>query len=226
MVSCKNLQFRYPGESFSLSIPCLEIKNERKVAVIGPSGSGKTTLLNLLSGILAPHHGEIHVNDQSIHTLNDKQRREFRIGSIGLVPQRFELLDYLTVEENVLLPFRITSTRPLNADAKARAEHLMERVSIIQHRQRYPNQLSQGERQRTAICRGLVTSPAVILADEPTGNLDPTNQGKTVDLLLEQADEIDATVLMVTHEPSLLSHFERTVNLLELRGVSTNDNQS
>ena len=217
MIFCQDLDFRYPGETFSLKIPELTIKKAEKTAIIGPSGCGKTTLLNLISGTLEAKRGEIRVADCRLSELSNRQRHAFRIQNIGLVQQQFELLDYLTVWENVLLPYRISGALRLTGDDRERAERLMERVSISENKDRFPHQLSQGERQRTAICRGLVTSPNLILADEPTGNLDSENQSKIVTLLLEQADEIDATVVMVTHEPTLLPLFERTINLPEIR---------
>lgn len=211
------MEFQYPGENFSLRVRELKIDKSEKVAIIGPSGCGKTTLLKLIAGILSPISGEIRVDQQVINEMSRKDRQAFRIRQIGLVPQRFELLDYLTVQENVLLPFQVSSVLRITEKARERAKILMERVGILQHAERFPEELSQGERQRTAICRGMVTSPKVILADEPTGNLDPENQSKTVQLLLEQADEIGATVVMVTHEPTLLPHFQRTIDLQKLR---------
>lgn len=217
MISCRHLKFRYPDETFSINIKKLEIQPKEKVALIGPSGSGKTTLLKLLSGILTPDDGTISIDDQLITDFSNRERSQFRIKNIGLVPQQFELLDYLTVRENILLPFRISNSQTISEKTETNADRLMKRVGIQQHRDRLPDQLSQGERQRTAICRGLVADPKAIFADEPTGNLDPENQAKTVDLLLEQAAQISATVIMVTHEPSLLDQFDRTINILDLR---------
>ena len=195
----------------------LEIESAEKSAVVGPSGCGKTTLLGLISGILSADSGEILVDGKAVHKLNVRERHAFRLQTIGLVPQRFELLDYLTVMENVLTPFRISSVLTCDRSAEKRARHLLKRVGLSKMADRYPDCLSQGERQRTALCRGLATRPKVILADEPTGNLDPENQEKIVELLLEQAGEIGATVVMVTHEPSLLLHFDRSIDLIELR---------
>ncbi|MDF1815833.1 MAG: ABC transporter ATP-binding protein [Verrucomicrobiales bacterium] len=217
MIHCENLVFQYSDDNFSLKIPTLEIGKSEKVAIIGPSGCGKTTLLKLISGILRPESGTIKIDGQLVSNLSRKGSQEFRIQNIGLVPQRFELLDYLTIEENVLLPYRISAALPLHSEAKNRAGKLMKRVGITRHSDRFPELLSQGERQRTALCRGLITSPKVILADEPTGNLDPENQSKITDLLLEQAADIGATVVMVTHEPTLLPLFDRTINLMEVR---------
>lgn len=217
MIECDSLSFSYPDDTFSLEIPGLTIRKAETVAVIGPSGCGKTTLLKLLCGILRPSSGTIRIGDEEVSSLAGDDVQSFRVRNIGLVPQQFELLDYLTVKDNVILPYHIDGALGMRSEVDQRAESLMKRVGVDQHRHRFPDQLSQGERQRTAICRGLITSPKVILADEPTGNLDPDNQANTVDLLLEQAGEIEATVVMVTHEPTLLPLFERTIDLLELR---------
>ena len=174
-----------------------------------------------MSGILTPEQGSIEIDKQVVTDLSKADRSRLRVKNIGLVPQQFELLDYLTVRENILLPFRVSGSQSLDEKAEQNADLLMDRVGIQQHRDRLPDQLSQGERQRTAICRGLVATPKAIFADEPTGNLDPENQAKIVDLLLEQADEIGATVLMVTHEPSLLPQFDRTINIRDLRGLKS-----
>ena len=217
MIVCQDLLFRYSRESFALEIPSLKIAKGETRALIGPSGCGKTTLLKLIAGILIPESGSITVAGERLDSYTEAARQRFRIQTMGMVPQNFELLNYLTVRENILLPYRISGPLLLDEPARHRCEQLAESVDITAHLDRFPDQLSQGERQRAAMCRGLVTRPSLILADEPTGNLDPENQEKTVALLLEQATEIDATVLMVTHEPSLLNHFSRSLNLSELR---------
>ncbi|MEO0414773.1 MAG: ATP-binding cassette domain-containing protein [Verrucomicrobiota bacterium] len=200
-----------------MKIDSFYVEQGQTVAVIGPSGCGKTTLVSLIAGIQKAEAGSIRIGDSLITELGEKAVRRFRLAKVGLVPQRFELLDYLTVRENVLLPYRLGTELSLDAEVQDRAENLMQSVGIEKLGDRLPENLSQGERQRTAICRGLITKPQLILADEPTGNLDPTNQEKTVQLLLEQSVAMGATVLMVTHEPSLLPQFERTVDLMELR---------
>ncbi len=217
MIVCEDLLFRYPGESFALSIPSLKILDGEKTALIGPSGCGKTTLLKLIAGIFTPESGTVSVCGETPASMTVGERQRFRIRTMGLVPQNFELLDYLSVRENILLPYRVSGALSLNDSARQRCAELADRVGISHHLDRFPNQLSQGERQRAAMCRGLVTAPKLILADEPTGNLDPENQEKTVGLLLEQANAIGATVLMVTHEPTLLKHFARSLNLIGLR---------
>ncbi len=220
MIACENLSFAYPGESFSLEIASFSVDRGETVAVTGPSGCGKTTLLRLIAGILVPRGGSVRVGEQMVSALSRRERQAFRIEQIGIVQQEFELLDYLTVVENVLLPYRISARVRLTGEARLRADRLLGRLGIDGLGEKYPQQLSQGERQRTAICRGLVTAPGLILADEPTGNLDPENQSRSVALLLEQAAEMGATVVMVTHEPSLLPLFTRTVHLPDLRSAT------
>lgn len=217
MIRIEQLRFSYPADAFSLRIDRLEVGTGESVALIGPSGCGKTTLLNLVSGILLPDSGKVVVDGRSLPEEPLAQRQAFRLARIGMVPQNFELLDYLTIRENILLPFRLGVLADGEGNAGSRAAELGGRAGIAGHLEKFPGQLSQGERQRAALCRGLVTSPGLILADEPTGNLDPENQDRIVALLLEEARRIGATVLMITHDPVLLPRFDRVVDVLALR---------
>jgi putative ABC transport system ATP-binding protein len=217
MIKCENLRFTYPAESFQLAIDAFSVEKGESVALIGPSGCGKTTLMNLVSGILTPQSGRVTVNGLVVSELTVAARQRFRLGTIGLVPQNFELLDYLTIRENILVPFRVSSQLRLTREIEARCADLAERAGIAAHLDKFPRQLSQGERQRAALCRGLVTSPPLVLADEPTGNLDPENQDKIVSLLLGEAARIGASVLMITHDPLLLPRFGRVVEVMKLR---------
>lgn len=210
------LRFRYPTERFELGVKALEIAAGEHTAVVGPSGCGKTTLLRLIAGILRANSGEIDVLGENIVKLGEKQARAFRIQQIGLVFQEFELLDYLSARDNILLPFRVTNELSLDPETPARVEKLATETGITKLLDAYPRQLSQGERQRVAICRALVTAPKLILADEPTGSLDPDNQQKIVDLLLDQARQHGAALVMVTHDHGLLSNFKRTIDLPSL----------
>ncbi len=216
MIVLDKIRFSYPAESFELRLPHLRIEQGEAVALLGPSGCGKSTLMNLMSGILLPAEGVIQVNGVNIGVLGLAARQRFRLETIGLVPQNFELLDYLTIRENILIPFRISSSRGLTTESRQRCEFLAERAGITRHLEKYPGQLSQGERQRAALCRGLVTSPRLILADEPTGNLDPHNQDRIVALLLDEAKAIGSSVVMITHDPGLLHRFDRSIYLQEL----------
>jgi putative ABC transport system ATP-binding protein len=215
-VCCENLLFRYPGESFALRLPRFDASPEETVAILGPSGCGKTTLLRLISGILTPHGGAVTVAGERVSEMGFAARQRFRITRIGLVFQEFELLDYLTVVQNILLPFRISDALERDGAADTRAAGLMEETGIAALADRLPGELSQGERQRVALCRALVTRPALILADEPTGSLDPDNQARSVALLRHQAKSAGATLIMVTHDPEVLDGFDRVVRLPDL----------
>jgi putative ABC transport system ATP-binding protein len=217
MIHCEQVRFAYPGEAFVLGIEAFSVARGEAVALVGPSGCGKSTLMNLISGLLVPQSGSILVDGVEVNLFPLAARQRFRLGTIGLVPQNFELLDYLTVRENILLPFRLGAGGGIGDEARARCEELAERAGIASHLGKYPDQLSQGERQRAALCRGLVTAAPLILADEPTGNLDPENQDRIVSLMLEEAREIGATVLMITHDPVLLPRFDRTIDVPALR---------
>jgi putative ABC transport system ATP-binding protein len=223
MIACEKVRFSYPAEAFQLSVDAFSVEKGEAVALIGPSGCGKTTLMNLISGILTPGGGRVTVNGQVVSELAVAARQRFRLGTIGLVPQSFELLDYLTIRENILVPFRVSSQLRLTDEIVARCDDLATRAGIAAHLEKFPRQLSQGERQRAALCRGLVTSPPLLLADEPTGNLDPENQDKIVSLLLGEAARIGASVLMITHDPLLLPRFARVVDVMELRDTLRNE---
>jgi putative ABC transport system ATP-binding protein len=213
MIKIRDMVFDYPDSDFSLRASAIDIDAGQTAAIIGPSGSGKTTLLHIAAGILTPLSGSVHVSGTDISSQNDPARRSFRITNIGLIFQEFELLEYLTVRQNILLPYRINPALKLNAAAGAQADSLAKSMGISETLARNPVRLSQGERQRVAICRALVTSPKIILADEPTGNLDPKTSRTIVQVLLDQAAACGATVLMVTHDHSLLDRFDRVIDM-------------
>ena len=224
MIKIQNLKFHYPGGEFRLNISDFQVTGGEKIAVIGPSGSGKTTLLNLIAGIITPLNGAVNVDDAQISALGDRERRDFRISSIGFVFQEFELLDYLNVFDNVLHPFRITGALKLDKAVRARAEALTHQMGISDKLKRKPNELSHGEKQRVAICRALLPQPKLILADEATGNLDPDNKTLILDLLFSAVTDYDATLLAVTHDHELLKRFDRIINFNEFQDTKI-DNQ-
>ncbi|MFK7819249.1 MAG: ABC transporter ATP-binding protein, partial [Planctomycetaceae bacterium] len=156
MIAVSDLVFRYPNSPFELRVSELAIQHSECVAVVGPSGSGKTTLLNLLSGILQPNSGTISLAEKQVSGLTDSQRRDFRIANIGFVFQDFELIEYLDVRENILLPCFINSSLPLTKELRSRAEELAQSLGMGDKLARPVQQLSQGERQRVAICRALL----------------------------------------------------------------------
>jgi putative ABC transport system ATP-binding protein len=212
MIEIHALKFGYPDTDFSLRISDFRLETQEKVAVIGPSGSGKTTLLNLVAGILVPEQGTVHCDGSDISALSDSARRDFRISRIGFVFQDFELLDYLNVLDNVLHPYRITRTLKLTREVRERAGDLLQQMGLGDKLDRGVERLSQGEKQRVAICRALLPSPQIVLADEATGNLDPRNKGHILDLLFEAVQTHGATLLAVTHDHELLPRFDRTVD--------------
>jgi len=217
MISISNLDFHYNDGDFRLTIPEFTVARSEKVAIIGPSGSGKTTLLNLLSGIRTPHQGSIKVGNVHVSGLSDTGRRDFRITNIGFVFQDFELIDYLNVMDNIVHPYRITGALTLNGTTKDRVRELADQMGIRDKLKRHPNDLSQGEKQRAAICRALLPRPKLILADEATGNLDPANKIRILDLLFKSVDDHDATLIAVTHDHELLKRFDRVVDFREFQ---------
>ena len=217
MISIDNLKFHYPRGNFSLSIDRMNVANGEKLAVIGPSGTGKTTLLNLIAGIMAPQRGIIDIDGIDVAKLDDNARRRFRITTIGFVFQDFELLDYLDVMDNILHPYRITDALKLDGSVRQRAGMLAMAMGIGDKINRPANDLSQGEKQRAAICRALLPQPKLILADEATGNLDPDNKIKILDLLFKAVDDHDTTLLAVTHDHELLERFDKIVDFKDFR---------
>ncbi len=199
---------------FELHVKDLSLSAGETVACIGPSGAGKTTLVHLFAGILTPDSGEVTLAGQRLDQLGERERRAQRASRVGLVFQEFELLDYLSALDNMLLPIRLG--RGDLAAARGRAHELAETLGVKGLLRRVPQRLSQGERQRVAIARALIASPALVLCDEPTGNLDPKTADSVLDLLLAQSRERDAALLMVTHDHSLLDRFDRVIDVREL----------
>ncbi len=218
MITIGNLLFSYDEGDFSLEIPELKVAHGETVAIVGPSGSGKTTLLNLIAGTATPQSGQVTTNGYEISGLHDAARRDFRIANIGLVFQEFELLEYLNVLDNILLPYRINRTLQLDTSVRVRAEAIAESVGIGDKLARYPDQLSQGEKQRVAVIRALVVQPPLLLADEPTGNLDPLNKDRVLDILLQYVKDNAATLITVTHDHDILHRFQRVIDFKDFYG--------
>ena len=215
MILLEELAFGYPGGPFRLDVPALAVGKGERAAIVGPSGSGKTTLLRLIAGIVAPDAGRVVTSDVEVSNLPEAARRRFRIQNVGLVFQEFELLEYLSVLDNVLLPYHIDLSLPGKGEARARAVELAQSVGLGQKLERRPANLSQGERQRVAVCRALVTRPPLVLADEPTGNLDPKTGARVLDELIEFAAADGATLLVVTHDHGVLDRFERIIDVAD-----------
>jgi putative ABC transport system ATP-binding protein len=186
----------------------MSIAEGEAIAIMGPSGSGKSTLLNLIAGLDRPTSGTVRVGGQRIDTLTESHMARFRRRHIGIVFQFFNLLDDMTVADNVLLPAQLAG-QP-RARARARAGELLARLGIAQYKDTYPARLSGGERQRVAIARALVNRPPLLLADEPTGALD-TASGEAIGELLLELNSAGQTLILVTHNPDLAQRYARRV---------------
>ena len=204
------------ADHFSLRLPRLEISPGERVAIIGPSGCGKTTLLGLLTGILVPKSGRVVVSGTAISGLADAERRRFRIKRMGLVFQSLALVEYLDVLDNILHAYRITNALRLDEAVRSRARSLASDLGLADKLRRPVGALSQGERQRVAVGRALLSKPEVLLADEATGNLDPANKGRILDLLFARLERDRSTLVAVTHDHELLPRFDRVVDFREL----------
>lgn len=220
MIQIQNLQFGYADNGFRLTVPELAVSAGEKLAVIGPSGCGKTTLLNLIAGIFKLQKGTVNVGETQVSALSDSGRRDFRITNIGLVFQDFELIEYLNVLDNILHPYRISRALKLSAAVRTRAMNLASKMGIGGKLKRNAGNLSQGERQRAAICRALLPEPSLVLADEATGNLDPENKMRILKLLFGSVTEHHATLVAVTHDHELLPHFDRVIDFSDFQSGS------
>jgi len=216
MIQIHNLRFTYPEGGFCLQVDELAVNKGERVAWVGPSGTGKTTLLNLVAGIVLPAVGKVHSCGKNLTDLGDAARRDFRIANLGLVFQDFALLDYLTVLDNILLPYRINRSLHLNEEIRGRATELAKRVGLSNLLNRRPEELSQGERQRVAVCRALVTSPKLILADEPTANLDEANSNLVMEALEHHSEQHGATLVVVTHDAEVKKRLQRVIDIFGL----------
>jgi len=192
----------------------LDVKAGDFLAVMGPSGSGKSTLLNIFGGLSHPSEGEMLVDDISIYKLGGEKRADFRSSYIGFVFQSFHLIPYLTILENVMLPLAIKRGR--NGFQKKLAQEVLLRVGLAAKGHRLPSQLSGGEQERVAIARALVNNPPIILADEPTGNLDSATGNEVMKLLTELNAE-GRTVVMVTHNPDNAGFARRLIKVKDGR---------
>jgi putative ABC transport system ATP-binding protein len=206
LIELSDVTKRYDGGQPAVDSVSMNVGRGEAVAIMGPSGSGKSTLLNLIAGLDRPTSGTITVAGQRIDKLSETGVARFRREQIGMIFQFFNLLDDLTVADNVLLPAQLIGMP--GAKARARTDELLDRLRISQHRDAYPARLSGGERQRVAIARALVNSPALLLADEPTGALD-TATGEDIGALLLELNQSGQSLVMVTHNPDLAARYAR-----------------
>lgn len=187
------------GEVFALKDISLEIKKGSFVTITGPSGAGKTTLLLALGGLIRPSSGKIYFNGNTLHDISDNDLARFRLENMGFVMQSFALIPYLTAAENIMVPLALRNE--LKEKQMETAMKLLQEVDLMDRRDHLPRELSSGQQQRVAIARALANNPSIILADEPTGNLDPALSREILNLLQKINTEDKITILMVTHSP-------------------------
>jgi len=212
ILSTKNLRKEVSSDNGTLVILediNLEIEQGQTIAITGPSGSGKSTLLGLLAGLDDLSQGEIYLNNNPLHELNEEERALVRKENVAFVFQSFELLPGLTALENVMLPSELNS----KVDAKELAQSYLERVGLAERMTHYPNQLSGGEQQRVAIARAFACEAKVLFADEPTGNLDPKTSTTICNLLFEVNSESDNALVIVTHDHELALRCDKQIKL-------------
>ena len=199
-------------ETWALRDVNLEVQDGEFVAIMGPSGCGKSTLLNILGLLDNPSEGTYTLNGKDVSKLKESERTDLRKGQIGIVFQSFNLIEELNVFDNIELPLLYMGVGA--AERNKRVREVMERMAITHRRKHFPNQLSGGQQQRVAIARAVLPNPSIILADEPTGNLDSKNGKEVMDLLSELHKE-GATVIMVTHSQHDASYADRIINLYD-----------
>jgi putative ABC transport system ATP-binding protein len=193
----------------------LKVGEGEFIGVVGPSGSGKSTLLNMITGIDRPTDGEVFVGDEAVHKLSENQLARWRGRNIGVIFQFFQLLPTLTILENVMLPMDFCNVYK-RRERKKRAMHLLEQVGIAEHAHKLPSALSGGEQQRAAIARALANDPPLIVADEPTGNLDTATANEVFEMFDDLVEQ-GKTLMVVTHDRSLSARAERVLHLLDGR---------
>jgi putative ABC transport system ATP-binding protein len=222
MIRTTNLQKVFTTEEVettALNGINIEIQDGEFVAIMGPSGCGKSTLLNILGLLDNPSGGSYNFYGSEVAPMSERQRANLRKGAIGFVFQSFNLIDELTVYENVELPLLYLKTPA--TERKQRVEEALERMKMMHRRNHFPQQLSGGQQQRVAIARAVVANPKMILADEPTGNLDSTN-GEEVMKLLQELNNAGTTIVMVTHSPYDAGFSHRVINLFDGKVVTEN----
>ncbi|WP_290567956.1 ABC transporter ATP-binding protein [Leeuwenhoekiella sp. UBA6783] len=222
MIKITDLEKYYATEevrTIALNKLSFQVQEGEFVAVMGPSGCGKSTLLNILGLLDDPDGGSFIFNGIEVAGFNERKRADLRKHNIGFVFQSFNLIDELTVFENVELPLIYTGVKP--AERKKRVDEVLEKMQIMHRRKHFPQQLSGGQQQRVAVARAVVNNPKLILADEPTGNLDSSNGNEVMDLLTE-LNEAGTTIIMVTHSEHDAKYSHRIIRMLDGQKVTEN----
>lgn len=225
ILSCKNLTKFYgtgPNAVTALDHVTLSVESGEFVAIVGASGSGKSTLLHLLGGVDRPSEGEIRIEDTDISTLDQEALAAFRRRKVGLIYQFYNLIPTLTIKKNILLPVLLDGRKP---DLK-RFDQIVTTLGLTDRLEHLPGELSGGQQQRAAIARSLICRPAILLADEPTGNLDRKNSRETLDLLKLSHRRFGQTVLLITHDEKLALEADRILTMEDGRVIKDQVNQS
>ena len=225
ILSCKNLTKIYgagPNAVTALDHVTLSVESGEFVAIVGASGSGKSTLLHLLGGVDRPTEGEIRIEDTDISTLNEEALAAFRRRKVGLIYQFYNLIPTLTIRKNILLPVLLDGRRP----DRERFDQIVTTLGLTDRLEHLPGELSGGQQQRAAIARSLICRPAILLADEPTGNLDRKNSRETMDLLKLTHRRFGQTVLLITHDEKLALEADRILTMEDGRVIKDQVNPS
>lgn len=208
MVQTQDLEFAYP-EGALLQFPDIQLPTNEHLLILGPSGVGKTTLLYLLAGLLLPKSGQLRIGETSLESLNRKQLDQFRGKHIGLVFQKYQFIGALNVEENL----RLRQGRKAGKEGKKRRMALVNRLGLQDQLHKKVSALSQGQQQRLAIALGIIHMPDLVLADEPTANLDNDNCEKVINLLKEEANISKSSLIIITHDYRVMKHFDNRIEL-------------
>ncbi len=229
-IRIRGLRFAYPPtrgsrtvdpKGFSIALDSWTVSRGCRAALHGPSGCGKSTLLDLVAGVLRPSAGYLDVQGECLNELSESALRAHRIRSIGFVFQDYPLVEYLDAEENVLFPYRLNRALRLSDTVRDRARRLLDELGLGSKSRNRPAELSQGERQRVAIARALINQPGLLLADEPTAGLDPEQTVAVMEILEGLCRERALTLLMVTHDVTLLDRFDQVLDVGALSGASS-----
>ena len=218
LVAVENLQKSYSsfgvGTEMIVNVPSFNMGEQDQLALQGPSGSGKTTFLHLLAGVLLPDFGKITVSGQGLHEMNESQRDQLRLNQIGYVFQSFNLVYGFSCLENLLISMELKGSPD-----REHAENLLQAVGLSNRIHYLPHQLSIGQQQRVAVARALVNRPKLVLADEPTGNLDPENTDRSLQLLRSLCEEWGSALILVSHDPRVIAQFEKQIDWEEINKV-------
>ncbi len=224
----KNLHFQWKPNAPTLDIPQLELKSGSHTFLKGASGSGKSTLLSVLTGIITPHSGNIEILGQDFQSLSQPQKDKFRAEHMGIIFQMFNLLPFLSVRDNICLPCEFSTGRKQKATTKfgtieQAGKHLLDALGMSPeiYWDKPVSELSVGQQQRVAAARALIGAPKIIIADEPTSALDTNNRNNFIELLIQQANENDTTLLFVSHDQALAPNFGNQINLTDINRVSS-----